>query len=150
MRFQCLEVTCGKQFGWTAKKFVKDPDNPTISFEYVICPYCGGLNFEDYGVNGVPKKHIAIKTVPEVQYPKKVADILTNFDPADLMKHEGWKNKKIGAGEYTQGSLEWGWDFETGFAKATIEVLVKGVQVIGGYEFSYNGQYHTVKTKKAK
>jgi len=84
MRFQCLEVTCGKPFGWTAKKTVQDPENPTITYEYVVCPYCGSLDFEEYTAKTGPIKHI-----PLVQYPKQVSQ----FDPASLMNHQ-WKGKK--------------------------------------------------------
>ena len=138
MRFQCLNITCGKQFGWTAKKIVSDGDNTT--YEYVICPYCGSLDFEEIR-NGVPKKTKKEKNVPPVQYPQSVSQ----FDPADLVQHS-WKGKKISAGKWADGSLAYGWDFKDRFQKQTIQELeIQGTINIDKYdEYLYFYNYFNI------
>ena len=127
MRFQCLEITCGKPFGWTAKKIVTDGDNTT--FEYVVCPYCGGLDFEEYR-NGRPQKTVVEKPVPPVQYPTSVGA----FDPADLMNHQ-WLGKKIGPKEYAPAGDKYGWDYKTEFTPTTLGALEGGPLTIGQHKF---------------
>ena len=73
---------------------------------------------------------------------------IPNFDPEDLMKHE-WKGKKIGQGQYEEGSLPWGWDFRDNFKRETIKALEQdSVLAIDKYEFSLLEKI--VQTKKVK
>jgi hypothetical protein len=142
--FQCVETECGKFFGWSAKKIVKQSN--TVTMEYQVCPHCGGLRYEELPRDYKPPK---AKETPPVQMPTAVEA----FDPEDLMKHQGWKNKKRreeGQTGYTTGSLNWGWDFEDKFNPSTIEFLKKGPHTIDKYEFSYNAEYHTVRVKVPK
>jgi len=170
MRFQCLEITCGKPFGWTAKKIVKTyPCQPAtsntpaskaifpeeISYEYVVCPYCGSLDFDEYR-NGLPSKPVAAKPVPPIRYPAPASQPIqptqdtSQFDPADLMQHS-WKGKKDGQGGYEHGSISYGWDFKDKFAPATIQELqIQGTISIDQYEFSLNRTGSLVSAKKAK
>ena len=139
MRFQCLNITCGRPFGWTAKKIVKDGDNTT--YEYVICPYCGSLDFDEYR-NGTPAKQN--KTVPKV---KDFAPA-NQFDPEDLMKHK-WKGKKIGDREYAPAAESYGWDFTDQFLPATIDALNhSGTVAIGDREFELKGKLVAMKKVK--
>ena len=154
MRFQCLEVTCGKPFGWTAKKIVHmvDPEYELpITYEYVVCPYCGGLNFDEYR-NGAPSKPVAAKPVPPIRYPAPVTSQPTQgtsqFDPADLMQHS-WKGKKIGKGQWATGTIDYGWDFKDQFKSETVQELeIQGTIEISGHNFQINGGI--VSAKKAK
>lgn len=86
-----------------------------------------------------------IKTVSNVSQQTQSSNDATKsqqnqFDPADLMEHEGWKNRKQGEGNYTKGSIEWGWDFKTNFAPETLAALPIEIQ---GYSFSLNGNIVT-------
>jgi len=61
---------------------------------------------------------------------------IPDFDPSDLMKHE-WKGKKLGQGQYEEGSLSWGWDFRDNFKPATIKALEQdSILTIDEYEFT--------------
>jgi len=75
---------------------------------------------------------------------------IPHFDPEDLMKHEGWKGKKLDSGEYAKGSLAYGWDFADKFQDETIRVLTEGPQTIDKYEFSLNDSGTFVQVRKAK
>jgi len=84
---------------------------------------------------------------PEASLPSGPPQI-PNFNPEDLMKHEGWKAKKTGEGEYAKGSLAWGWDFQDKFPAEIIKVLDKGPLEIDKYEFSLVGTIVQSKEKK--
>lgn len=79
---------------------------------------------------------------------KSNSTIIPNFNSDDLMKHP-WKGKKLAPGEYSEGSLSWGWDFINKFTDETISVLEKGPQTIDGYTFSLNETHTLVSAKKA-
>lgn len=64
---------------------------------------------------------------------------IPNIDTEDLMNHKGWKGKKLGEGQYAEGSLSWGWDFADKFKPETIKALEKGPMAIGENEFTFNG-----------
>jgi len=74
----------------------------------------------------------------------------SQFDPADLMEHKGWKSKKRPDGGYYDGSLSWGWDFVDKFKKETVEALRKGAVEIDQYTFSLNKTGTLVSTMKAQ
>ena len=93
----------------------------------MICPYCGGLDFEE----GRPQKRPVEKPVPPVQYPKSVG---TQFDPEDLMNHS-WKGKKLGPREYAPAGDKYGWDFKTEFSSVTLGALEGGPLTIGQHKF---------------
>jgi len=79
---------------------------------------------------------------------KPVESAGSNFDPEDLMKH-AWKGKRIGQGQYAEGSLSWGWDFRDNFKPETIKALEQdSVLTIGEYEFTLSEKI--VQSKKAK
>jgi hypothetical protein len=90
-----------------------------------------------------------IRTVSEKQLPtvlsqptakRQPTEGNSQFDPADLMNHKGWKNRKQGEGNYTKGSIEWGWDFKDQFKPETLAALPIEIQ---GYSFSLNGNIVT-------
>lgn len=154
MRFQCLDVTCGKPFGWTAKKIVTVDDKTVI--EYVCCPYCGSLDFEES--NGTIKKKLK-ETTPPVQMPTPVAirddkPIQTTyhsgeFNPEELMNHK-WKGKKIPnthPTQYEEASLKYGWDFKDQFSTPVLDALLRGKVNVDKYVFELKG--NIVTTKKA-
>jgi len=62
------------------------------------------------------------RTDQEFKEKEPIESRIPNFDPEDLMKHE-WKGKKIGEGQYAEGSLSWGWDFRDKFKPETIKAL---------------------------
>ncbi len=66
---------------------------------------------------------------------KPVESALPDFDPEDLMKH-AWKGKRIGQGQYSEGSLSWGWDFRDNFKAETIKALEQDILAIDKYEFT--------------
>ena len=72
-----------------------------------------------------------------------------NINTEELMKHE-WEGKKTGEGQYSKGSLSWGWDFTDKFSPEIIAVLKKGPLHVGEYEFSLVGGGGIVSTKKTK
>ena len=111
---------------------MSDGDNTT--YEYVICPYCGSLDFEEIR-NGVPKKTKKEKNVPPVQYPQSVSQ----FDPADLVQHS-WKGKKIGDRQYAKANQNYGWDFKDQFTNATLNALEKGAVTVDQYVFELKGK----------
>ena len=111
---------------------MSDGDNTT--YEYVICPYCGSLDFEEIR-NGVPKKTKKEKNVPPVQYPQSVSQ----FDPADLVQHS-WKGKKIGDRQYAKANQNYGWDFKDQFTDATLNALEKGAVTVDRYVFELKGK----------
>jgi len=91
---------------------------------------------------------------PQAPQPQKAEPKMPSFNPKDLLDHP-WKNKKNPDGTYTEGSCSYGWDFiynreRTGlnFEAATLEVLEKGPETVGGYTFSLDGNF--VKARKAK
>lgn len=153
MRFQCLEVTCGKPFGWTAKRIVSGADG--VVTEYVVCPYCGSLDFEEYSVafplkKGMPPQKSETSGIKKVQRPQitPISSTDRHFDPADLMEHQGWKNKKTGENQYTAGSLNWGWDYKDRFAVDTVAALEQGAVTIQGHDFTLDGKLVSVKKVK--
>lgn len=86
--------------------------------------------------------------VPQELKDKPVESAVPNFDPEDLMKHN-WKGKRIGQGQYTEGSLSWGWDFRDAFKPETIKALEQdSVLAIDKYEFTLMEKI--VQTKKIK
>lgn len=148
MRFQCLNVDCGRPFGWTAKKTITqkitDDALEITSYEYVVCPYCGSFDFEEGPTNSKP---VGVKAVPPVQMPASVA----MFDPADLMSHQWKKGKRQANGYYELGNLAYGWDFANKFKPETVrELSIQGTLEIGGYEFNIDQSQKFVRTKKAK
>lgn len=76
--------------------------------------------------------------------------MVPEFNPEELMKHEGWKAKKIGEGDYAAGSLSWGWQFADKFSKETRQALEKGPLTIDKYVFSLNKERTLVSVKKKK
>lgn len=144
---------CQKQFGWTAKKIVSGTGKigEIVTFEYVVCPYCGSLDFEEYNGKPAPKStksHRApTDNLTSLHNMEHAAD---QFDPADIMEHEGWKNRKQGEGNYTAGSLDWGWDFKSQFKPETLRALAEngGSITIDKYEVSLDGKL--VKVRKAR
>lgn len=78
----------------------------------------------------------------------KSASTVPDFDPEDLMKHE-WKGKRIGQGQYAEGSLSWGWDFRENFKPETIKALEQDfILTIDEYEFTLRDKI--VQTHKRK
>lgn len=75
---------------------------------------------------------------------------IPNVDTEELMKHQGWKAKKIGEGEYAAGSLSWGWEFADKFSQEILQALEKGPLTIDKYEFSLNKERTLVTVKKKK
>lgn len=144
MRFQCL--SCGKSFGWTAKKTVSKViegyDLP-VTMEYIVCPYCESLDFEES--NGKIKQKL--KDTPPVQMPQPAK--IPQFNPADLMEHK-WKGKKIRQGQYKERTIAdpYGWDFKNNFNPVTIEELSKGKLTIDKFDFELDGKL--VKFQKAQ
>jgi len=72
---------------------------------------------------------------------------IPNINTEELMKHK-WEGRKIGEGQYSEGSLSWGWDFTDKFSPEIIAVLKKGPLHVGEYEFSLVGGGGIVSTKK--
>lgn len=86
--------------------------------------------------------------VPQELRDKPVESAVPDFDPEDLMKHT-WKGKRIGQGQYAEGSLSWGWDFRDTFKPETIKALEQdAVFVIGEYKFTLMEKI--VQTQKIK
>lgn len=86
--------------------------------------------------------------VPQEFKEKPEKSAIPNFDPEDLMKHE-WKGKKLGQGQYEEGSLSWGWDFRDNFKPETIKTLEQdSAFTIDKYEFTLLEKI--VQTKKVK
>jgi len=88
-------------------------------------------------------------TPTEVKTPTAVSE--KEFDPEDLMNHD-WKGKRIGQGQYSEGSLSWGWDFKDNFKPETLKALeYDGSLTIEGYKFTLSEkivQAQKVKLKK--
>ena len=145
MRFQCLEVTCGEQFGWTAKKIVTEGP---VTIEYIVCPYCEGLKFEENTGNlSLIKPNVPTKKSPPVQMPKPV-QMKSQFDPSDLMQHNWKKGKRKPDKTYDVGSLAYGWDFKDQFKPETLDALARGPIDIDQYVVSLQGNF--VSTKKVQ
>jgi hypothetical protein len=123
----------------------KEQEMP-VTYEYVVCPYCGGLDFEEYKETS-PRP--APKPTPPVQMPTPVTKSNSQFDPADLMQHS-WKGKKIGQGKYEQGSLAYGWDYADQFKPETVEALKRGVVEIDEFVFKITENFKLVQTKKVR
>lgn len=70
--------------------------------------------------------------------------------PDSLINHKGWKRKKIDAHNYTEGNLNFGWDFGNNFPSETIAFLASGEKTIDKYVFTYDQVYNTVKVQKVK
>ena len=86
--------------------------------------------------------------MPQEFKEKPCKSAIPDFDPEDLMKHD-WKGKKIGEGQYAEGSLSWGWDFRDNFKPETIKALEHdSVLAIDKYEFTLLEKI--VQTKKVK
>ena len=75
---------------------------------------------------------------------------IPDFNPLDLMEHEGWKGRKKADGSYDPGSLEWGWDFADQFPESVIQALKKGPFEIDRYVFSLNPSGNLVQTRKKR
>jgi len=153
MRFQCLDVTCGKQFGWTAKKIVVHQElaGQKVTMEYVVCPYCGSLDFDEIPFSlAKPKPKSSTKSLPIVNMEHTAGT--EQFDPADLIQHQSWKGKRIGQGEWERGSLAYGWDFKDQFKSETLRALAQsgGVLQIDQYNFKLNGGIVSAKKMKDK
>lgn len=149
MRFQCLDVRCGKEFGWTLKRIVTYPTNDkgeNVTEETIRCPYCGSLDFEELSPGHKPNKpQKQEKKTPPPRMPKPAGQ--ADFNSTDLMEHK-WKGRKRGEGNYAAGSLEYGWDFADQFKPETIEALKRGPLTIDKYVFKFTGKI--VQTKKAE
>ena len=146
MRFQCVNINCGRPFGWTAKKIIQvisDEHELPVTYEYVVCPYCGSLDFEE-GNSQIQKK-LKDVPVPPMQMPKPV-QMKSQFDPSDLMQHSWKKGKRKPDKTYDVGSLAYGWDFKDQFKPETLDALAKGPIDIDQYEFALQG--NVVSTKK--
>jgi len=88
------------------------------------------------------------RTDQEFKEKEPIESRIPNFDPEDLMKHD-WKGKKIGEGQYAEGSLSWGWDFRENFKPETIKALeADAVLTIDKNEFILLEKI--VQTKKIK
>ena len=88
------------------------------------------------------------KVAEEQKLKDKPASTVPDFDPEDLMKHE-WKGKRIGQGQYAEGSLSWGWDFRENFKPETIKALEQdSILTIDQYEFTLTEKI--VQSKKIK
>ncbi len=86
--------------------------------------------------------------IPPELRDKPVETAVPDFDPEDLMKHD-WKGKKLGQGQYEEGSLSWGWDYKDKFKPETIKALEQdSILAIDKYEFSLLEKI--VQTKKVK
>jgi len=86
--------------------------------------------------------------VPQEFKEKSCKSAIPDFDPEDLMKHK-WKGKRIGQGQYAEGSLSWGWDFRDNFKPETIKALEADfVLTIDKNEFTILEKI--VQTKKVK
>ena len=82
------------------------------------------------------------------EHESKEKSTVPDFDSEDLMKH-AWKGKRIGQGQYTEGSLSWGWDFRDEFKPETIKALEQdAVFVIDKYQFTLMEKI--VQTQKIK
>lgn len=159
MRFQCVDVACGKKFGWTAKKIVQtttleeNAEFPTVTtYEHIVCPYCGSLDFEELppprrNLHGTPtvqtENHTKSLPIPNMEQETD------QFDPADLMQHQ-WKGKKLGPKQWETGSLNLGWDFKDQFKPETLRALAQsgGVLKIDRYEFKLINKIVSVREAK--
>ena len=147
MRFQCVNINCGRPFGWTAKKIIQvisEEHELPVTYEYIVCPYCGGLDFEEG--NSVIQKKLKDVPVPPMQMPKPV-QMKGQFDPSDLMQHR-WKGKKISPGHYEQGKLEYGWDYADQFKPETVDALKKGPVEVDKFLFKITDNLKLVQCKK--
>ena len=154
MRFQCLNPECKKPFGWTAKKIVSGTgkEGEIVTYEYVVCPYCGSLDFEELPSTWHHKKIEEFqkkrdKLAASENHTKSLPQPTNQFDPADLMEHN-WKGRKQGEGNYSAGSLKYGWDFADQFKPETIKALELGPLTVDKYVFKFTGKI--VQTKKAE
>ena len=152
MRFQCVDINCGRPFGWTAKKIIQvisDEHELPVTYEYVVCPYCGSLDFEECSGNLslIKPKFPTKKNIPSVQMPKSV-QMKSHFDPADLMQHSWKKGKRRPDGKYDVGSLAYGWDFKDQFKPETLDALARGPIDIDQYVIELRGNF--VSTKKVQ
>ena len=146
MRFHCLG--CNKSFGWTAKKTVSktvDGYDLPVTMEYIVCPYCESLDFEEDKTGPHPTK-----SVPPVQLPQRA----TEFDVADLIDHE-WKGRKQGDRNYVnKGKLpKFGWDFRAEFQPTTINFLESckdKSHLVGNYQFVLDGKIVKMQTVNQK
>lgn len=71
MKFICLNPECKKTFLYTAKQFSSEtPNDPsatcdnTMTFETHVCPYCHGLDFEEYVEPVIQDKIVSLLSVP--------------------------------------------------------------------------------------
>ena len=68
------------------------------------------------------------------------------FNPEDLIQHQGWKNRSKPGGGYTEGSLAWGWEFADKFSAEIIEALPL---TIDQYRFTLSDNKKLVNVQKA-
>ena len=95
--------------------------------------------------------------IPKTATPPKIIGFIDEgqpnipeFNPADLMEHEGWKGRKLEDGSYAEGSLSWGWDFADNFPDSVIRVLEKGPLEIDQYVFSLDQSGNLVQTRRKR
>ena len=72
-----------------------------------------------------------------------------SLEEKELLEHQGWKSKKLGEGEYAEGTLNWGWDFSNNFSPETVN-WVKMERLVEGHVFSLGVDGKIVSVKKAK
>jgi len=94
----------------------------------------------------IPKIATPPKTIGFIDEEPKIPE----FNPADLMEHEGWKGRKLEDGSYAEGSLSWGWDFADNFPDSVIRVLEKSPLEIDQYVFSLTSSGNIVQTRRKK
>jgi DNA-directed RNA polymerase subunit RPC12/RpoP len=150
MRFLCLNPDCGRMFGWTAKKIVTKQN---VTFEYVVCPYCGSLEFDELPPNYKPEP----QKIPPVQMPTPATKSLTQFNPELLLDHE-WKGKKIpntNPQQYVnKGKLPiFGWDYANNLSPAAVAFLEScenKTHLIDKFQFVLDGKLVKMQTVKQK
>jgi hypothetical protein len=140
-------------------------DFPTVTtYEYVCCPYCGSLDFDELPPNHKPQKQQPSKPV-QLPQPAKLPVQKSEssgirrvpriqFNPTDLMEHL-WKGKKTGDRQYeNKGKLPvYGWDFANELQPSTVSFL-KGCEnqthMIDRYRFALDGKLVKMQTVNQK
>jgi hypothetical protein len=80
------------------------------------------------------------KAQPEVLH-------IPQFNSEELLEHE-WKGRKTGEGQYSKGSVSFGWDFRDEFNEEVIKTLEKGPITIDQYQFTLAERIVQAKKKK--
>jgi hypothetical protein len=95
----------------------------------------------------IPKTGGPVRTIGFIDEEKPE---IPDFDPMDLLEHEGWKAKRLSDGTYAKGSLNWGWDFADNFPRSVIRVLEKGPFEIDRYVFTLNQSGNLVQARRKR